>query len=106
MRQKVALADHILFRELPFCGVLLDTRAFHAYRLSRRAAEALRAALYGPGAASPYGSLVKGDAGGGPALRDEITQRLVKMLRSRGMLRIVDEQPDGTGAASQRMDMR
>lgn len=106
MRQKIALAEHILFRELPFCGVLLDTRAFHAYRLSRRAAEALRAALYGPRAASPHGSLIQDDAGGDPALRDEITQRLVKTLRSRGMVRIVDEQPDGTGTASQRMDTR
>lgn len=99
MRHRVALADHILFREMPFCGVLLDTRDFHAYRLSRRAAEALRAALYGPGAASPYGSLIKGDEAGGPALHDEVTRRLVQTLRQRGMVRIVDEQPEHVGKA-------
>ena len=53
MRQKVMLADHVIFRELPFCGVLLDTRDFHVYRLSRRAAGALRTALHGSRAVSP-----------------------------------------------------
>ncbi|AUX46566.1 uncharacterized protein SOCE26_080720 [Sorangium cellulosum] len=99
MRPRVTLADHIVFRELPFCGVLLDTRDFHAYRLSRRAAEALRAALYGPGAASPHGSLIKDGEAGGPGLRDEVTRRLLESLTSRGMVRIVDEQPDYAGKA-------
>lgn len=96
-RQKLALADHVLFRELPFCGVLLDTRDFHAYRLTLRAARALRAALYGPETASPYGSLIKDDKSGGPAREEEVTRRLLQTLKSRGMVRVVDELPLGMG---------
>lgn len=45
----VRLPDHVVLRELPFCGVLLDTRTSRVYRLSRPAAELLRQTLTGPG---------------------------------------------------------
>jgi hypothetical protein len=89
MQKKIALADHIVFRELPFCGVLLDTRSFCIYRLSRRATGALRTALYGPLAVSPYESLLKD---GGAGVTSQLTEQVVQMLQSRGMVRVLDEQ--------------
>lgn len=45
MPEGLRLAAHVVFKELPFCGVLLDKRQFKVYRLSPRAATALRVAL-------------------------------------------------------------
>lgn len=49
------LPDHVVFRELPFCGVLLDTRQSRVYRLSQEAAALLREALHGPQASDARG---------------------------------------------------
>ncbi|MFI6373741.1 actinodefensin-associated protein B [Streptomyces sp. NPDC050546] len=72
----VRLADHIVFQELPFCGVLLDTRRFTVHRLSRRAGHVLRTAL-DPGAPGPYAPLLPdGDEETAEGLRRQLLDRL------------------------------
>ncbi|MDF3145383.1 MULTISPECIES: actinodefensin-associated protein B [unclassified Streptomyces] len=71
------LADHIVFRELPFCGVLLDTRKFTVHRLSQRAGHVLRTALE-TGAPNPYAPLLPdGDEDTAHRLRHQLLDRLV-----------------------------
>lgn len=53
MPDELRLAAHVVFKELPFCGVLLDKRRFTVHRLSPRAAAALRVALF-RGAPAPF----------------------------------------------------
>ncbi|CAM5547080.1 hypothetical protein [Streptomyces afghaniensis 772] [Streptomyces afghaniensis] len=72
-----------MFRELPFCGVLLDTRRFTVHRLSRRASHVLRSAL-DPGSPNPYAPLLPdGDEETAQRLRRQLLDRLV----SSGMVR-------------------
>jgi hypothetical protein len=83
---EVELADHIVFRELPFCGVLLDTRRFTVHRLSRRASHVLRTAL-DPGSPGPYAPLLPdGDEETAQRLRRQLLDRLVAsgMVRRAG----------------------
>ncbi|AXK34371.1 hypothetical protein DVA86_18675 [Streptomyces armeniacus] len=56
--RELRLAGHVRFRELPFCGVLLDTEKSQVHRLSPRAARVLRERLYGAGSTGPYASLI------------------------------------------------
>ncbi|MCL8015965.1 actinodefensin-associated protein B [Streptomyces sp. AS02] len=79
----VRLADHVVFRELPFCGVLLDRRRCEVYRLSQRAAAALRMALEGGHAQSPYASLLGAPE---PEHHGALQRKLVQGLQQRGML--------------------
>jgi hypothetical protein len=44
--RKMHLTEHFLFRDLPFCGVLLDLRDFTVYRVPKSASAALANALY------------------------------------------------------------
>ncbi|GII91855.1 hypothetical protein [Sinosporangium siamense] len=85
-RPVAVLADHMLFRELPFCGVLLDTRSFHAYRLSRPAAALLRTALYGTAAPAPYPTAAE-ELPPEETGRAEATRLLLGSLAKRGMIR-------------------
>jgi hypothetical protein len=73
----VRLAPDITFHELPFCGVLLDTRQNVVFRLSPELTGALRRSLFGPLAVGPYESLVQAD----PAPADTDRHDLVAVLR-------------------------
>jgi hypothetical protein len=85
MRDEFELADHIVFQELPFCGVLLDKRKFTVHRLSQRASHALRTVLEGCGAPNPYAPVLP-DSGEAGALRQQLVERLIAqgMLHRRG----------------------
>ncbi|HEX6346054.1 actinodefensin-associated protein B [Umezawaea sp.] len=78
----IALADDVVFHELPFGGVLLDRGELRVYRLSQRAAGVLRRALSGGHAVSPYASLLS-EEDEDSALRDEV----LRSLASRGLIR-------------------
>lgn len=45
--ENARLPEHVVFKELPFCGVLFDSRRTRVYRLTRRQAALLRQALNG-----------------------------------------------------------
>lgn len=81
----VRLADHVVFRELPFCGVLLDKRRCEVYRLSQRAAAALRMALEGRHARSPYASSIGAPE---PEHHGALQHKVVRGLQQRGMLSV------------------
>ncbi|MFJ8716688.1 actinodefensin-associated protein B [Streptomyces violaceus] len=78
----VRLAEHIVFRELPFCGVLLDTRRFTVHRLSRRASHVLRTAL-DPGTPNPYAPLLPD---GDEETAERLRRQLLDRLESSGMV--------------------
>jgi len=80
-----SLPGHVVFRELPFCGVLLDTRRSRVYRLSQEATAVLREALHGAGGAGPYEPAIRvavPRAGGAPA------RKLLETLSSQGLVQI------------------
>ncbi len=81
----VSLPEHIVFRELPFCGVLLDTRRSRVYRLSQEAAAILRQALHGADAAGPYEPVISAGSAD-----PTIEQRagMLRQLGSQGLVRI------------------
>ena len=90
MTVRTRLAPGVTFHEMPFCGVLLDTRVNLVFRLSPELAGMLRRALHGPLAVGPYDSLtgVETDTGrdGAAALRP---------LAERGLIRPVTGERDG-----------
>ncbi|WP_326765481.1 actinodefensin-associated protein B [Streptomyces sp. NBC_01591] len=84
------IADHLIFRELPFCGVLLDTKRFTVHRLSQRGSEALRTALH-PGTPSPYELILDSNAENTAPL---FRQQLIARLTAAGMLHQVTGEHD------------
>jgi len=81
-----ALPEHVILRELPFCGVLLDTRTSRVYRLSQPATAMLRRALDGTDA-GPYEPVIRTRStasASAPALG-----QLIARLASAGLLRVV-----------------
>lgn len=87
---KATLADHVVFRHLPFCGVLLDTRDLTISRLSPTAAHILAAALPDAPTPPPFGALIAVDE---PSAADVRT--VLAALERRG---VIHRQPiDGTG---------
>jgi len=54
----VRLPEHVVFTELPFCGVLFDSRRARVYRLSQRQAALLRQALNGHAPPAESGRLL------------------------------------------------
>ncbi|MGH3917243.1 MAG: actinodefensin-associated protein B [Pseudonocardiaceae bacterium] len=81
----VRLTEHVLFRELPFGGVLLDRRGLRVFRLSQPASAALRRALHGPRAGNPFEGLI--------ASSDhdpELTRRVLGSLGAQGLIRQED----------------
>jgi len=84
MSVSVSLPGHVVFRELPFCGVLLDTRRSRVYRLSQEAAAVLREALGGASGAGPYEPAIRVAVprAGGPA------RTLLETLSSHGLVQI------------------
>lgn len=83
MRAPVSLPAHVVFRELPFCGVLLDTRRSRVYRLSQSATRVLRQALHGAQAAGPYEPVISAPA---PEPGPEDARKLIAGLRAQGLL--------------------
>ncbi|MGI9099328.1 MAG: actinodefensin-associated protein B [Solirubrobacteraceae bacterium] len=82
-----ALPEHVILRELPFCGVLLDTRTSRVYRLSQPATAMLRRALDGTDAPGPYEPVIRTRStasASAPALG-----QLIARLASAGLLRVV-----------------
>lgn len=79
MDAELCLAEHYVFRELPFCGVLLDTRQSRVYRLSTRASAVLRTALQGESAVGPFSSLITDeDTTGVELARQQVVSSLLK----------------------------
>lgn len=83
MSATASLPAHVVFRELPFCGVLLDTDRSRVYRLSQEASHVLREALDGRDAPGPYDRLI---AAPEPASSDEQRERLLSGLRAQGLV--------------------
>jgi hypothetical protein len=83
MSAVVSLSSHVVFRELPFCSVLLDTRRSHVYRLSQEATRVLRQALHSKGAAGPYEPVISVQA---PELTAEQRSNLLTQLISQGLV--------------------
>jgi hypothetical protein len=80
------LPDHVVFRELPFCGVLLDLRRSAVYRLSQEAAAVLRLALAADaGAHGPYEPVIRCRA---PAPDSPQGRALLAKLSSAGLVLI------------------
>lgn len=83
MSESVSLPGHVVFRELPFCGVLLDTRRSRVYRLSQDASRVLRQALQGAQALGPYEPVISVQA---PQPTAEQRRRLLTQLCSQGLV--------------------
>ncbi len=81
----VELPTHVVFRELPFCGVLLDTRSSRVYRLTQQASTVLRRALDGACPAGAYEPWVRVDA---PAPTAAPALRLLAALAAEGLVRM------------------
>jgi hypothetical protein len=93
MTVSASLPGHVVFRELPFCGVLLDTRRSRVYRLSQEATAVVRAALHaaGPG---PYEPAIRVAA---PAAASAPARKLLETLSSQGLVRLSPEDPRDAG---------
>jgi hypothetical protein len=85
MSAPVSLPGHVVFRELPFCGVLLDTRCSRVYRLSQEATRVLRHALEGAQVPGPYEPVISVQA---PEPTAEQRDRLLTQLSSQGLVRV------------------
>jgi hypothetical protein len=90
MSVSASLPGHVLFRELPFCGVLLDTRSSRVYRLSQEATAVLRGALRAAGGTDPYEPAIRVAA---PAAGSAPARKLLETLRSQGLVRLSPEDP-------------
>jgi uncharacterized NAD(P)/FAD-binding protein YdhS len=88
------LPEHVVFRELPFCGVLLDLRRSAVYRLSQGAAAVLRQALAGAGADGPYEPVISCRA---PTPDSPEGRALLAKLSSQGLVRISAGEPAAGG---------
>jgi hypothetical protein len=85
MSAGVSLPGHVVFRELPFCGVLLDTRRSRVYRLTQEATRVLRQALQGANARGPYEPVISVTA---PEPSAEQRDSLLSQLSSQGLVRL------------------
>lgn len=85
MTASVSLPRHIVFRELPFCGVLLDTRRSRVYRLSQEATRVLRHALHGAQSPGPYEPVISVAA---PEPTAQQRDRLLTKLSSQGLVQL------------------
>ena len=95
MRATVLLAAHVVFRELPFCGVLLDTRSSRVYRLSQEATAVLREALLGARTPGPYEPVIGVQA---PPPSSAARRRMLASLSSQGLVRVA------AGSEEERLD--
>jgi hypothetical protein len=80
----VTLPEHVVFRELPFCGILLDTRRSLVFRLTQEAAGVLRHWLHGADTPGPYEPVI---IGGAPPSREQ-RDVLLDRLSSQGLVRV------------------
>lgn len=80
---RLQVPEHVVFEELPFCAVLLDTRSSRVYRLSRSASAVVRAAVRGPLALSPYEDLISTQA---CSVDSPAARRLLAKLIDQGLL--------------------
>jgi len=85
MSASASLPGHVVFRELPFCGVLLDTRRSRVFRLSQEATAVLREALHGDGGAGLYEPGIRVDA---RRARGAPARKLLATLSSHGLVEI------------------
>jgi len=85
MSASVSLPGHVVFRELPFCGVLLDTRRSRVYRLSQEATRVLRQALQGAQVPGPYEPVINVQA---PEPTAQQRSNLLAQLSSQGLVRV------------------
>jgi hypothetical protein len=85
MSVSAVLPEHVVFRELPFCGVLLDTRTSRVYRLTQPASAALRRALHGGDAPGPYEPVIRAGEPSSTGARG-----LIGKLASAGLVRLVE----------------
>jgi hypothetical protein len=91
-----ALPEHVVFRELPFCGVLLDLRRSAVYRLSQEGAAVLRQALAGDaGVEGPYEPVIRCRA---PAPDSPQARALLAKLSSAGLVLMTAGEPAAGGA--------
>jgi hypothetical protein len=81
----VSLPGHVVFRELPFCGVLLDQQRSRVYRLSQEASRVLRQALHGAETAGPYEPVIGIST---PEPTAQQRERLLSQLGAQGLLRV------------------
>jgi hypothetical protein len=88
MSASASLPDHVVFRELPFCGVLLDTRRSRVYRLTQEATNALRQALQGARVPGPYEPVISVQT---PQLTATQRSRLLAQLSTQGLVRLADD---------------
>jgi hypothetical protein len=86
------LPAHVVFRELPFCGVLFDSKRARVYRLTQRQAALLRQAL----SRADEPSLAT-TAGPPASARDpsEAAGRLLDELGALGLVQTGDEEGSG-----------
>jgi hypothetical protein len=98
MSVSATLPDHVVFRELPFCGVLLDTRSSRVYRLTQQATAVLREALPGPRMRGPYEPVIGVPP---PPPTAEARRSLLAKLGAQGLVRVADA---GTGGEPKRDD--
>ncbi|MCA2211683.1 hypothetical protein [Jidongwangia harbinensis] len=87
---RARLTPGITFHEMPFCGVLLDTRVNVVFRLSPELAGILRRALHGRPAVGPYESLTGLEPESG---RDEMAA--LRPLAERGLIQPVTGTREG-----------
>jgi hypothetical protein len=90
MTVQARLNPGVTFHEMPFCGVLLDTRDNLVFRLSPQLAGMLRRALHGPLAVGPYDSLTGAETDTG---HDEAAA--LRPLAERGLIRPVTDPRTG-----------
>ena len=57
MAEDYVVSPDVVIREMPFCGIVLDTRTFRVYRLSRQSLNSLRGVVEGVRSVGDYDSL-------------------------------------------------
>ena len=85
MSAGASLPSHIVFRELPFCGVLLDKRRSRVYRLTQEATRVLRHALHGAQTPGPYEPVISVAA---PEPTAQQRDRLLAKLSAQGLVQV------------------
>ncbi|MEK8173968.1 hypothetical protein NKH77_48560 [Streptomyces sp. M19] len=75
------MADHVRLYELPFCGLLLDTREHQVHRLSVRAVHTLRNLLTDVDSAHRYDALIADEAAD-----EEVARGIVEALLTAGFV--------------------
>lgn len=90
MAEDYVVSPDVVIREMPFCGIVLDTRTFRVYRLSRQSLNSLRGSVEGIRGVGDYDSLFVTESADASA-----RQAVLRALLDAGMVRPKTAEPSG-----------